>query len=115
MLNIAAVILAIAALGGAYMALTHFQGHSPPSTLLAIGHGILAFTGLVLLGLSAVSQGAGTVLWALIFLVFAAALGFILFFGYHMQRRILPSVLVGLHGGFAVIAYVILLVALLAT
>lgn len=106
----AIILFAIAALGGIVMALMRFTGRELPPLGLAILHGLLAAAGLVALVIALLSQGytVATVI-ALAGFVGAAIGGFYLF-SLHMKKQALPIPYVVVHGGFAVISFIILLV-----
>ena len=109
MLITAAVLFAIAALGGLAMAYIHFkQDRNPPGALAAL-HGILAATALVILLWAVVQTGAGGwVAWALGLFVVAALGGFFLV-SYHIRKQRLPSPVVVIHALVAVTAFLLLL------
>ena len=110
MLMWAAIVFAIAALGGATLATLHFRGRTPLPMPLALLHGLLAATGLVLLIAAALTQPGfgGLGLAALVIFVIAALGGFYLF-AHHLRGRPLPSAVVLIHGGAAVVAFLALL------
>lgn len=114
---IAAILFALAALGGIAMAAIHFRsaGASHPPIPLALAHGALGAIALVLLILWLVQSGAG---WgslagiaAVVFVV--AALGGIFLFARHLGKARLPSPVVVVHGLAAVTGFVLLVVFLL--
>ena len=108
----AAVLFALAALGGITLAAMHFM-KKPLPLPLAIVHGLAAATGLVLL-IIAVASGAGaTVAVASLVLFIVAALGGFVLFSFYMRRQPLPSALVVIHGLVAVVGIVTLLVFLM--
>ncbi len=111
-MTIAAILFAIAALGGAVMAAMRFSGRELPPMALAIIHGLFAASGLVALIMAVLGAQSSTV--AIIALVgFAiAALGGFMLFSYHLRRQALPINYVVIHGAGAVISFVILLVAI---
>jgi hypothetical protein len=110
MLNIAVLIFAIAALGGLVLALNHFRGKDRPWPL-AILHGLLAATGLVILLVAVMGGGAPEHAKLALILFVAAALGGFLLFAFHLQKRKLPSPVVVIHAGVAVVAFLILAAA----
>jgi hypothetical protein len=112
MLKIAAILFAIAAVGGLTMAVSHFRGKLPP-VALAVLHGVFAASGLVVL-LLALGSGAGfTGLGGLSFLIFlAAAIGGFFLISQHFLKGKLPSPVVLIHGAAAVVAFVCLLIAI---
>ena len=110
MLTWAAIVFAIAALGGATLAIMHFRGRAPLPMPLALLHGLLAASGLVLLIAAALTQPGfgGLALAALVIFVVAALGGFYLF-AHHLRGKPLPSPVVVIHGGAAVVAFLLLL------
>jgi disulfide bond formation protein DsbB len=106
----AAILFAIAAVGGATLATLHFRGRSPLPMPLALLHGLLAAGGLVLLVVAALTQPGfgGLALVSLVIFVIAALGGFYLF-SHHLRARLLPSAVVLIHGGAAVAAFLLLL------
>jgi hypothetical protein len=108
MLLYAAVLFALAALGGLAMLAMRMKGKPLPMGL-GIGHGLLAAVGLVLVILEWVNAGAGTYLgWALGLFVVAALGGFALF-AMHVRGKPQPVGLIVVHGLVAVVAFVLLL------
>lgn len=109
MLTVAAVLFAIAALGGLTMAYIHFkQNRNPPGALAAL-HGILGASGLLVLLWAVMQSGAaGAIAWALGLFV-AAALGGFYLVSFHIRGLRLPSPVVLIHGAVAVVAFLLLL------
>jgi len=114
MLNVAALLFAIAAVGGLAMAYIHFkQDRNPPGAIAAL-HGILAATALLILIWAVVQSGATTsIAWALGLFVVAALGGFFLF-SYHLRGQRLPSPVVVIHALVAVAAFLLLLAGIMA-
>jgi hypothetical protein len=110
MLPIAVGLFAVAALGGVTLAVLHFTKKNLPIGL-ALVHGLLGASGLVVL-LLAVMQGGtpAKAAYALILFVGAALGGFYLF-SFHLRKKALPSPVVIIHALVAVIAFGLLLVA----
>ena len=102
MLIWSAILFAIAALGGATLATLHFRGRTPLPMPLALLHGLLAASGLVLLIVAALTVPAFGGLGL-------AALGGFYLFTHHLRGRPLPSAVVLIHGSAAVIAFLLLL------
>ena len=75
MLKIAVVLLAIAAMGGLYMAARIFGGQKAPWAL-SILHALLGATALVLILLNVINGSGGILLAALVTLAVAALGGF---------------------------------------
>jgi|SRR5215471_180627 len=111
MLGVAVVLFALAALGGIILAALHLKRKSAPIPL-ALLHGLLAAAGLVLLIIAVVQMAsAGPAGVALVIFIIAALGGFVLF-TMHLTRKPLPAGLIVVHGLAAVVAFVVLLVAL---
>lgn len=111
-MTVAAILFAVAAVGGAIMAAMRFGGRELPPMGLAIVHGLFAAAGLVTLIAAVVGSNAS---WAAIVSVIgfvAAALGGFMLFSYHLRRQALPVNYVVIHGAGAVISFVILLAAI---
>src|SRR5689334_5262409 len=107
MLVIAAVLFAVAALGGVTMLALHLRNQNLPLAL-ALAHGAFAAAGLVVLILSVLLASAGSAVSSLVLFVIAALGGFFPFSVY-LRGRKLPTPLILVHGGVAVIAFLILL------
>lgn len=114
MLTVAAVLFALAAVGGLTMAYMHFkQDRNPPGGLAAL-HGVLAATALVILIWAVVQSGASTAVgWALGLFVVAALGGFFLV-SFHVRNKRLPSPVVVIHALVAVVAFLLLLAGIFA-
>ncbi|HEU5237722.1 MAG TPA: hypothetical protein VFU37_11300 [Pyrinomonadaceae bacterium] len=112
MLAAAAVLFALAALGGLILAGLHLKTKGAPIPL-AVVHGVLAAAALALL-IIAVTQmaSAGAVGVALAIFVVAALGGFVLF-AMHLMKKMLPPGLIVVHGLVAVVAFAVLLISLL--
>jgi hypothetical protein len=111
-MNTAAILFAIAALGGIIMAMIRFSGRDYPPMWLAIIHGLFAAAGLVALLVLVFGGAAATSVWiALLLFIVAAILGFVLF-AYHLKSRPLPIPTMVIHALIAVVAFIILLVVL---
>jgi hypothetical protein len=111
MFTAALVVFAVAALGGATIAYLRVSNKNIPLPL-ALVHGILAATGLVLLIIGLTEGGSSGIKTALVVFLIAALGGFTLF-SYQLRSRPLPVPLVFIHGGVAVVAFVILLLSVL--
>jgi hypothetical protein len=109
----ATIVLGLAALGGLTLAGIRLSGTPRPPTWMALGHGTIAATGLVLLIYAAATTTVPLLAQiALGVFVLAALGGAVIFIGYHLQEQPLPIPLVLGHGLIAVTAYVMLLVAI---
>ena len=109
MLRIAVLVFAIAALGGLVLAIRHFKGQDRPWPL-AILHGLLGAVGLILLLLPVLNRGAPALARTALALFVVAALGGFLLFSFHLRNKPLPSPVVVIHAGVAVVAFVLLAV-----
>ena len=110
MLNLSVLLFAVAAVGGLILATLHFRGKDRPWGL-AILHGLLAATALVLLLLAVVGGAAPANAKIALVLFVVAALGGFLLFALHLQKKKLPSPVVIIHAGVAVAAFVVLVTA----
>lgn len=110
MLIAALALFALAALLGLTLATLHFQSKKRPGSL-ALGHGTLAATGLVLLIIAAVTGSPAPLTWPLVLFIVAALGGFYLL-SFRLRspdEERLPSAVVVIHGLIAVTAFVWLL------
>jgi len=110
-LIVAAVLFALGALGGLYMAALAFKGRPLP-VIVAVLHGLLGATGLVLLIYEVLmGLGAGTAKIALIILIVAALGGFYLL-SFHIKKQQHPRAVIVIHALVAVIGFLTLLAAI---
>jgi hypothetical protein len=109
----AAVLLALAAMGGLTMAGLRFAGRPYPPSWLAMGHGFLAGAAVTLLIYAYFTVGLPMPgLVALVLFLLAAAGGVLMNLGYHWKQLPLPKALVLVHALIAVLGFVLLLVAI---
>jgi hypothetical protein len=109
MLLASLVLFAIAAVGGATLAVMRLTNRPLPLAL-ALGHGAIAATGLVVLIAAVVGAAAvGTMLAAALVLFVIAAIGGFTLLSFHLRKKSLPIPLMLLHGGVAVVAFLVLL------
>lgn len=115
MLQTATILFAIAALGGLTMAGIRFaRGHNPPAWL-AMGHGLLAASGLTLLLYALCTSPVPQLAMAALALFLLAAVGgAVMSLAYKWRQRLLPAWLVFAHAIAAVVAFVLLGVAAFA-
>jgi hypothetical protein len=106
----AVLLFAIAALGGIVMAIMRLGGRELPPMGLAVVHGLFAASGLIALIVALIRYGysIATVIALLGFL--GAAVGGFYLFSLHLKKQALPIPYVIVHGAFAVISFIILLV-----
>lgn len=115
MMQAAAGLFAVAAVGGVVMAAIRWMGKRNPPNWLAMLHGFLAGAGLTLLIYGALTVGLPSLAQvSLVLFVLAAAGGVILNLVYHWKQRPLPLGLMVGHAVLAVVAFGILLVAVFA-
>jgi hypothetical protein len=108
MLTYAAVLFALGALGGLVMALRAFKAQPIPWPL-AIGHGVLGASGLVLLIIGVLADvGGGTARIALGVLIVAALGGFYLV-SFHLRKEAHPKAVIVVHALVAVVGFLALL------
>ncbi|HET8926174.1 MAG TPA: hypothetical protein VFN26_24535 [Candidatus Acidoferrum sp.] len=112
MLLLAITLFAVAALGGITLAILHLR-HKELPLALALAHGLLAASGLVILILVVVRGSAGGLASVALGLFVLAALGGFGLFSFHLRRQPLPTPLVFVHGLAAVIAFLLLLARVL--
>jgi len=112
MLNLALILFAIAAVGGLALLIQHLKSHAgapQPALGLALVHGAFAASGLVVLVIAFLQgtvKGLGVV--SLVIFVVAALGGFYLF-AQHAAKKQLPKQFLFVHGGAAVVGFVLLL------
>lgn len=95
-----------AALLGLTMAVMHFRG-TPSGRAIGIAHGLLAASGLVLLGVGLASVEAGPAWW--IFAGFlAVATGGVYLFTRQARDEPWPGAVIAVHGGLALTMIVVL-------
>jgi len=111
-MQLALVVLALAALGGLTLAAIRLSGKPWPPIWMVHGHGLVAATGVGLVIYAAATAGLPTLaLVALGIFVLAALGGLTLFLMFHQAGKPLPIPLVLGHGAIAVTGYVLLLVS----
>jgi hypothetical protein len=103
------LLFAIAAIGGIILAVLHFGNKTMP-LWLALLHGLVAVTGVIVLIVALTKLAAATLLMAALALFAIAALGGLtLFIGFYIPKKRLPSPVVILHALFAVAGFVTVL------
>lgn len=109
MLQVAVVLLAIAAAGGLVMAGLRFGRKANPPAWLSMLHGLLAGAGLTLsIYAAAVAGVSGTALVAIVLLLLAASGGAVLNLAYQWKQRLLPTGIVVAHALLAVVGFALL-------
>jgi hypothetical protein len=109
-MTLAIVLFALAATGGAFLAYLRFNNKPLPMPL-GVAHGVAAASGLVALLLAVLNGPATTMARVALGLFVAAALGGLTLFSFQARGKQLPIPLVVVHGSAAVIAFVVLLIA----
>jgi len=106
----AAILFAIAAIGGAAMAAMRLQGRELPPLWLAALHGLVAASGLVTLIYTVKSTPVPKFAWvALAGFVLAALGGLTLLLLFHLKKRPLPIPFILGHASVAVLSLILLL------
>jgi hypothetical protein len=114
MMKTAAVLLALAAVGGLTMAVLRFRGDERPPTLFLMGHGVMAAAALTLLIYAAATVGLPPLgLLATAILVVVAAVGAALNLLFHAKMLPIPKTPIVIHGLVAVVGFVLLLLAVM--
>ena len=111
MMGVALTLFAVAALGGATIAIMRLRGIPRPPTWLALAHGAIAAGGLgcLIYDVATITPG-NLALGALGVLILAALGGATMFLGFHMRGKELPIALVFGHGLIAIAGFVMLAV-----
>jgi len=112
-MQIAAIVLALAAVGGLTLAVIRLRGAPWPPLWLALGHGAVAATGVGLLIYAAISPAGIPALAqvALGIFILAALGGAVLLLGFHLRSKALPIPFVLGHGLIAATGLVLLLLS----
>lgn len=112
MTGLAVILFLAAAAGGLYMASRIFKGAFPPG-FVAVGHGALAATGLVLAILAALAPDASPLVRYGAGILFLAALGGFFLASFHLRKVPHPRGVVVLHALIAVAGVACLALTLL--
>ena len=111
-----ALLLAVAAVGGATMAVIRFSGKPQPPTWLAMLHGFLSAAAVTLLAYATFTVGLPLLAnVALVLFLIAAAGGVVLNLNYHWKLLPLPKALIVVHAAAAVLGFLLLLGAVLSS
>jgi hypothetical protein len=112
-MQLAAILFAVAAVGGLTLAGIRLSGTPRPPTWMALGHGAVAAAALGCLIYAAMTQTLPMLaLASLGGFVLAAAGGAVIFLGFHLRGKPLPIPLVLGHGALAIISFLLLLAAI---
>jgi hypothetical protein len=113
-MTLALVLFGVAATGGLLLAYLRFTNKPLPMPL-AMLHGLIAASGLVALAMTVLDGTASSKARIAFFIFLGAALGGITLFSFHLRKKALPLGIVAAHGLTAVVAFVVLLLAVLGT
>lgn len=108
----ALIVFAIAALGGIVLAAHVLRGKFAPWAISVL-HALLGATGLILLICQVVQGSPGTRVLAALALFIVAALGGFFLATLHLKKTLPPKGVVFLHAGLAIVAFLILLNAVI--
>jgi hypothetical protein len=100
-MQLAAILFALAALGGLVMVGIRASKNQNPPTALALGHGFIAAAGLVTLiyhRMNMTPPIPDHLNWAIGVFVVAALGGIGMFTLFHLQKRLIPLAFMLLHG-----------------
>ena len=107
-LTIAAIVFAIAAIGGLVLAKNLFSDKLPP-WIISLVHAALGATGLVLLIFAVFQGNTASRLTAALGILIVAALGGFFLASFHIRKVIAPKSIVIIHAGVAVVGFLTLL------
>jgi hypothetical protein len=111
----AAIVLLFAAIGGLTLAVIRLRGAPWPPLWMALGHGVVAATGVGILIYTAATQGIPTgAQVALGIFILAALGGAVLLLGFHLRSKALPVPFVIGHGLIAAAGFILLLLSVFA-
>jgi hypothetical protein len=110
-MGLAAILFAIAALGGATLATLHFTGKPRPLPL-ALLHLLLAASALVVLLRSVLADSSNMIANVAAGILVVVALGGFLLLSFRLRALPLPTPLVLIHGSGAVVGFATLLAAI---
>lgn len=109
MLQTATILLGLTAVGGLIMAFIRFSGAERPPSWLAMGHGLLAASGLTLLLYAGLTAGIPRMAWLAVALLVVAALGgAFINLAYHAKLQPIPKNMVIIHALLAVPGFALL-------
>src|SRR5689334_2030129 len=113
-MSLAAILFAIAAVGGVVMAIMRFTGRPYPPLILPILHGAGGASGLIVLALAVFgAEGAPSLARIALITLVVAALGGFVVFSFHLRQKALPIPLVVVHALVAVTGFALLLKAMM--
>lgn len=102
MLTTALVLFALGALGGLIMAVRIFNNQTIPA-ILAVGHGLLVASGLILLLIDVLNGVGGTIAQISLGVLLVAALGGFYLLTFHIRKSAHPRGMVVIHALAAVV------------
>lgn len=109
MLITTVILFALAAVFGLVLLTRVLKEEDTPKPVVYL-HGLAAAVGLVLLIIAYFEQGDSLLMTSVIVFIVAALGGFVMF-GRDLNRKSIPKWLALVHGGAAVVAFVLLLIA----
>ena len=104
------ILFAVAAVGGATLAIRKFTGKGMPLSLAA-AHGIFAAAGLIALAVNVYTDSSNKLMNISLVLFIIFALGGFILLSYHLRKKAHPIALIGIHGAGAVVSFLLLLVS----
>ncbi len=104
------ILFAVAAVGGATLAVRKFTGKGMPLSLAA-AHGIFAAAGLIALAVNVYNDSSNKLMNISLVLFIIFALGGFILLSYHLRKKAHPIALIGIHGAGAVVSFLLLLVS----
>jgi hypothetical protein len=105
------IFFGLAALGGVVLVTLKYNGKAIP-LYLAIGHGIFAATGLVLLIVNVIADMSNQLMNISLVLFVVIALGGFVLFSFQLRKKPLPDLIIGVHALGAVASFILLLIAI---
>lgn len=113
MIYLPIILFAIAAVGGLTLVTMKFSGKDLPWALI-IGHGLFAAAGLVALIAYVVQNSTPALVNTALVLFLIVAVGGFILFSFQVRKKALPNALILIHGGAAVVSFLLLLFAVAA-
>lgn len=107
MLNYALIVFAIAAVGGLILAASVLRDKFAPWALSVV-HALLGATGLVLLIVMLLQDGAPQKVLIGFVLLLVAALGGFFLASFHLRKQMPPKAVVVIHAGVAIVGFLTL-------
>ena len=112
MMYLPVILFAIAAAGGLTLVTMKFSGKGLPWPIV-IGHGIFAASGLVALIVNVYSDSHIALMNLSLVLFLIVAVGGFALLSFHLRKKAQPNALILIHGGAAVLSFILLLIAVI--